>query len=167
MARIYSERGSSDLEKKIFASNLNYYIEQSDKTQAQVAKDLGFNATTLNMWCKGNSMPTSGKIQKLADYFHVGKSALVEVPEHSVEYTSTAEEFPEREKESHSILTYIRENAKNMVISDLKAARTIIERQIDIHYEDIEMIQDEIKADLAIEEQRDASDFELPTGWVK
>lgn len=83
MTRIYSERGSSEHEKKIFAANLNYYIEQSEKTQAQVAKDLGFNATTLNMWCKGNSMPTSGKIQKIADYFHIGKSELVEAVDHS------------------------------------------------------------------------------------
>ena len=85
MTRIYSERGSSEREKEIFAANLNYYIEQSDKTQVQVAKDLGFNPTTLNMWCKGNSMPTSGKIQKIADYFQIGKSDLTEdVPAESM-----------------------------------------------------------------------------------
>ena len=86
MARAYSERGSSEHERNVFAERLNYYIGQSGKTQTQVAKDLGFNATTLNMWCKGKSMPTSGKVQKIADYFHIGKSELTN---DNVDYTST------------------------------------------------------------------------------
>ena len=85
MTRAYSERGSSEHERKVFAERLNYYIGQSGKTQAQVAKDLGFNSTTLNMWCKGKSMPTSGKVQKIADYFHIGKSELTN---DNVDYTS-------------------------------------------------------------------------------
>ena len=86
MARAYSERGTSEHERKVFAERLNYYIGQSGKTQAQVAKDLGFNPTTLNMWCKGNSMPTSGKVQKIADYFHIGKSELTN---DNVDYSTT------------------------------------------------------------------------------
>lgn len=86
MTRAYSERGSSEHERNVFAERLNYYIGQSGKTQTQVAKDLGFNVTTLNMWCKGKSMPTSGKVQKIADYFHIGKSELTN---DNVDYTCT------------------------------------------------------------------------------
>ena len=71
MARSYSDRGTPEHEKNIFGERLSFYI-------AQFAKELGFNASTLNMWCKGNSMPTAGKIQKIADYFNIGKSDLVE-----------------------------------------------------------------------------------------
>lgn len=78
MSRKYSARGSSEEEKRIFAERLNHYIYLSGKTQAQVAKELGFNQTTLNMWCNGNSMPSSGKIQKIAEYFHVDRSDLIE-----------------------------------------------------------------------------------------
>lgn len=81
MSRNYSSRGASDEEKKIFAERLNYYLALMGKTQTQLGKDLGFNQTTVNMWCKGNCMPTAGKIQRIADYFHIGKSDLVERPE--------------------------------------------------------------------------------------
>lgn len=65
-------------QKRIFAKNLNKYIALNQKQQIDVAKDLGINPTTLNMWCKGNSMPNVGKIQKLADYFKIGKSDLTD-----------------------------------------------------------------------------------------
>mgnify|MGYP004589431503 FL=1 len=65
-------------QKRIFAKNLNKYMALNQKQQIDVAKDLGINPTTLNMWCKGNSMPNVGKIQKLADYFKIGKSDLTD-----------------------------------------------------------------------------------------
>lgn len=69
---------SDDAQKKIFAKNLNYYIALNGKLQTEVAKDIGENATTLNMWCKGKSIPSVGKIQKLADYFRIGKTDLTD-----------------------------------------------------------------------------------------
>lgn len=65
-------------QKRIFAKNLNYYISINDKKQNEIAKDLNINASTLNMWCKGNALPGMGKIQKLADYFRIGKSDLID-----------------------------------------------------------------------------------------
>ena len=64
--------------RRIFAKNLNYYIALNQKQQIDVAKDLGINASTLNMWCKGNSMPGPGKIRALADYLGIGWSKLTE-----------------------------------------------------------------------------------------
>ena len=54
-------------------------MELNHKQQIDVAKDLGINATTLNMWCKGNSMPGTGKLRRLADYFHVGMTNLTDI----------------------------------------------------------------------------------------
>ena len=68
-------------QKRIFANNLNRYISLNQKQQIDVAKDLGINPTTFNMWCKGNSMPNVGKIQRLADYFGIGKSDLTDLKE--------------------------------------------------------------------------------------
>ena len=65
-------------QKRIFAKNLNYYISVNDKKQNEIARDLDINASTLNMWCKGNAFPSVGKIQKLADYFKIGKSDLID-----------------------------------------------------------------------------------------
>ena len=78
------EKGSDDMNKdeneikRIFAMNLTRPIGESGKQQKEVAEDLGFKPTTLNMWCNGKSFPTAGKIQAIADYFGVGKSVLIE-----------------------------------------------------------------------------------------
>lgn len=69
---------NDDTQKKIFARNLTYYIALNGKMQTEVAKDIGVNATTLNTWCTGKAMPALGKIQRLADYFGVGKSDLTD-----------------------------------------------------------------------------------------
>lgn len=65
-------------QKKIFGRNLSHYVYQSGKQQAEIAKDIGEKPTTFNMWCNGKAMPSVGKIQKLADYFKVGKSDLTD-----------------------------------------------------------------------------------------
>lgn len=83
---------TDDEQKKIFAKNLNKYISLNQKQQKEVAEDLGINPTTLNMWCNGNSMPNVGKIQKLADYFRIGKSDLTDEKGNSdvdIEFTDT------------------------------------------------------------------------------
>lgn len=72
---------TDDEQKKIFAKNLNKYISLNQKQQKEVADDLGINPTTLNMWCNGNSMPRVSMIQKLADYFRIGKSDLTDEKE--------------------------------------------------------------------------------------
>lgn len=71
---------TDEQQKKLFAKNLNRYISLNSKQQIDVAKDLDINPTTLNMWCKGNSMPGTGKIRALADYFGIGITDLTEEP---------------------------------------------------------------------------------------
>lgn len=67
-----------DEQTKIFSRNLNNYILASGKTQKQVAKELGFHPTTFNTWCVGKIMPSLGKVQRIADYFGIGKSELTD-----------------------------------------------------------------------------------------
>lgn len=68
-------------QKKIFSNNLNKYISLSGKQQKEVAEAVGTNPSTFNMWCKGNSMPGTGKIRALADYFRIGMSDLTNLKE--------------------------------------------------------------------------------------
>ena len=65
-------------QKRIFSKNLNFYIAESGKQQKEIAKELGFNATTFNTWCVGKIVPTMGKIQKIADYFGIEKTDLID-----------------------------------------------------------------------------------------
>lgn len=69
---------TDDEQKKIFARNLNTYISLNQKQQKEVAEAIGEKPTTLNMWCSGKSLPNVGKIQKLADYFRIGKTDLTD-----------------------------------------------------------------------------------------
>ena len=68
-------------QKKIFSNNLNKYISLSGKQQKEVAEAVGTNPSTFNIWCKGNSMPGTGKIRALADYFRIGMSDLTDLKE--------------------------------------------------------------------------------------
>lgn len=72
-----------ELQKIVFAKNLNRYMSLNHKQQVDVARDLGINPTTLNMWCTAKAFPKVSKIQKLADYFRIGKSDLTEEKEES------------------------------------------------------------------------------------
>ena len=69
---------SEEAQKRIFSKNLNSYIEASGKTQLEIAKSIGVSPQTFNTWCKGIAIPRMGKVQALADYFHINKSDLIE-----------------------------------------------------------------------------------------
>lgn len=69
---------NEDEQKRIFSKNLNYYITNSGKQQKEVAKALGISPTTFNTWCVGKIMPNIGKVQRIADYFGIGKSDLLD-----------------------------------------------------------------------------------------
>ena len=64
--------------KEIFAENLNYYIARSGKTQKEIADYIEVPAGTLNNWVKGKKYPRIDKIEKLAQYFGILKSDLIE-----------------------------------------------------------------------------------------
>lgn len=69
---------SEDMQKEIFSRNLNSYIDNSGKTQLEIANSIGVSPQTFNTWCKGIAIPRMGKVQALADYFHINKSDLIE-----------------------------------------------------------------------------------------
>ena len=62
----------------IFSENLNRLVRDSGKTQKEIAEKIGVSPQTFNTWCQGIAIPRMGKIQALADYFGVGKSALLD-----------------------------------------------------------------------------------------
>ena len=69
---------TDDEQKRIFTKNINHYISLSGKQQKEVAKELGYSPTTFNTWCVGKIIPSAGKIQRIADYFKIGKSDLLD-----------------------------------------------------------------------------------------
>ncbi len=69
---------SDDIYKKIFAKNLNYYMQKLGKTQTDIINDLNINKSAISTWCNGARLPRMDKVQMLADYFKVEKSDLLE-----------------------------------------------------------------------------------------
>lgn len=68
---------TEDEQKQIFAKNLNDYITENKISQKKVAKDLGIHPTTFNTWCVGKVLPRMSIIERIAEYFHVGKTDLL------------------------------------------------------------------------------------------
>lgn len=64
--------------KEVFAKNLNYYMEQANKNQKEMAAIVGVSAPTFNEWLKAKKFPRIDKIEKLAQYFGILKSDLIE-----------------------------------------------------------------------------------------
>ena len=62
----------------IFVKKLNYYMHLNNKTQMDLMRDLDLSSATISSWCNGKKLPRMGKIQMLADYFHIEKSDLLE-----------------------------------------------------------------------------------------
>lgn len=65
-------------QKRIFAKNLNKYLSIFNKTQKEVADAIDVSPQTFNTWCQGIALPRMGKVQRLADYFGIGKTDLID-----------------------------------------------------------------------------------------
>ena len=63
---------------KIFQRNLLNLLNKYNKSQKEVADAIHVSPQTFNTWCQGIAIPRMGKIQLLADYFHVNMSDLIE-----------------------------------------------------------------------------------------
>jgi transcriptional regulator with XRE-family HTH domain len=67
----------------VLTKNLQKYLGLNNATQKDVANAIGVSTGTFNDWVKGRAVPRMDKIQKLADYFDIEVSDLLE--EHSLE----------------------------------------------------------------------------------
>lgn len=64
--------------KDILSRNLKMYISKSGKDRSIIAEELGISYSTLTDWVNGKKYPRINSIEKLADYFCVSKSDLIE-----------------------------------------------------------------------------------------
>lgn len=64
--------------RKTFADNLKYYTSLNGKRISDVARDLKMPFSTVGDWYSGKNYPKIETIQRLADYFFIRKSDLIE-----------------------------------------------------------------------------------------
>lgn len=67
--------------KEVFSKNLKRYMELHNLTQVDISSIVGVSQQSVSYWLNGKLLPRMGVIEKLAEYFKIMKSDLLE--EHS------------------------------------------------------------------------------------
>ena len=63
---------------KLFSSRLSNLMSERNINQREIAQVVGVSESTVGKWLLLKAMPRMGVIQKLADYFNVGKTYFLE-----------------------------------------------------------------------------------------
>lgn len=77
---------AAEMQRKIFAKNLNDQMNKLGISQDDIVKALGYSSSTVSDWCNAKKYPRVSKMQELADYLGVSLFALRE--DHAVETAS-------------------------------------------------------------------------------
>lgn len=74
--------------KVILARNIRHYMEVNNKTRNEMCEALGVKYTTFADWVNAKTYPRMERIEQIAEYFGVGKSALLEeqLPDGAIPY---------------------------------------------------------------------------------
>lgn len=68
--------------RKVFSDNLNYFLQRSGHNKTELAKYIGVSTSTVSDWCNGNKYPRMDKVEKIAAWFGILKSQLMEDSTH-------------------------------------------------------------------------------------
>ena len=89
----------NDFNKKVFATNLRYFMDKKGIDRNKLCEDTGFGYSTVSEWLQAKKFPRINKIETLAIYFGISKSDLIE--EHKNERRSSllkkVEQIPDSE----------------------------------------------------------------------
>lgn len=102
---------SEDYYKKIFSNNLLKLMKTNNISQSDIIRNLHVNKFTISTWCNGTRLPRMNMINKLAKYFNVKKSELIE--EHSDSPFGDYYENVEYLKDKPDLLELYKEIVKN------------------------------------------------------
>ena len=64
--------------KEVLARNLKKYISMCGKDRKEVANALGVPYSTITDWINARKYPRIDKIEKMAEYFGISKSDIIE-----------------------------------------------------------------------------------------
>ena len=69
---------SAKYDKRIFARNLQKYMDENNKSRREMSEILGISYYTFSDWVNAKKFPRIDKIEAIADYFGIEKSDLIE-----------------------------------------------------------------------------------------
>lgn len=102
--------------KEIFSRNLKRYVENSQRPQKEIATYVGVSEGTFCDWIKGRIYPRMDKLQRLADFFGISKSELVE------DVYFPKETITEKEQELFDLFHKVPEDKREFVLSLIRSA---------------------------------------------
>ncbi len=106
--------------KNVFASNLKRYMEVKGKNRNDISEALGISYFTVSDWVNGKKYPRMDKVEKLANYFGIQKSDLIE---NKVEKKSPEEpKLSEGEKIMLDLFRRVPEDQQQLVLGMIRAA---------------------------------------------
>jgi len=105
--------------KKIFSSNLNRYMNKHGKSRNDICNDLGYSYFTVSDWANGKKYPRMDKIEKLANYFGILISDLIE----------EKKEQPKKElsKEMQALIDFAKSVPEDKAELVLRVMKSIVE----------------------------------------
>jgi repressor LexA len=103
--------------KEIFSRNLLYYLERKGKSQREVAEAIGVSTSAFNEWATGRKYPRIDKIEKLANYFRIQKSDLIEDKKPTDEQMLT-----DAEKQLLSLFRQVPEEMQDVVLEMIQVS---------------------------------------------
>lgn len=75
--------------RRIFSKNLRHYMERDGINITELSRIIGLDSSTVGKWLNERSTPRMGAVEKLAEYFKVLKSDLLESPVNTIESVRT------------------------------------------------------------------------------
>lgn len=73
--------------RRIFAQNLSYYKSLHNLSNVEISKIAGVSESAVGKWLKMKATPRMGAVEKLAQYFGINKSDLLEEKKPNTEDT--------------------------------------------------------------------------------
>jgi transcriptional regulator with XRE-family HTH domain len=107
--------------KETFAKNLSYYLSINGRNQKEVAEYLGVAQSTFNEWANAKKYPRIDKIEKLANYFGILKSDLIEEKD-GKENAPAEPKLTEGEQILLDLFRRVPENQQQLVLQMIRAA---------------------------------------------
>lgn len=119
---------TTDKMKRLFSQRLVGVMQENNINQVELSKILGVSESTVGKWILCKAIPRMGVIQKLSDYFHVGKSYFLEEDANTGYYTDpTVNEYAEQLR-SNPNMRLLFDATKDMTKEDIDYVVDLVNR---------------------------------------
>ncbi len=109
--------------KEVFARNLRFYMDKSGKNQKEIAEIVGVSAPSVNDWLQCKKFPRIDRVEKLALYFGILKSDLIEEkPPDTKKEPAIDDGLTATKQELFDLLSELSESEAAVLLASLKSA---------------------------------------------